>query len=70
MNNPQCDGARPHVPGQTAYLPLPGGAGVYLCARCWAAEMAWRVERNRELAPDARYDITGFPAPAPEECKP
>lgn len=36
-------------------------SGVHLCRPCWGAEMAWRRERNRTLAPEARFPIRPFP---------
>ena len=34
-----------------------GGSGVYLCRKHWAAEMAWRRERNKGLAKGNRFSI-------------
>lgn len=43
-------------------LPIGGGAGVFLCSRCWPKEMAWRKERNKGLSPGARFAIRKWPS--------
>lgn len=48
--------------GKVRRLPLAGGAGVFLCRRCWAKEMRWRRGRNKRLSKEARFSIRKFPA--------
>lgn len=63
-----CDGRCGRRGLATYRLSTGGGGGVYLCERCWAYEMAWRRERNRELDHDVQYDI--LPYPGREEAPP
>lgn len=56
-----CDGPCNRLDVPSIRLPLPGGAGVFLCRSCWAKEMRWRQERNRSLAPENHFDIIPFP---------
>lgn len=61
--NNNCDGEGPHVAGEVHVLPHgadPHHGNSILCRWCWAKEMSFRIERNRELAADARYDILTF----------
>lgn len=58
MRNPNCNNY-PAICSteETRVLPLPGGAGLVLCRLHYAAEIAWRTKRNRELAADAQYPL-------------
>ncbi len=57
LHNPNCDGGHCCTEtGEVRVLPLPGGANLILCMTCYAREMQWRKERNRELSTDAQYD--------------
>lgn len=79
MNNPNCDGAGPHEGGEVRRLPWgenQDGASI-LCRRCFAAEIAFRRERNQELDPRCRYDLPSWeslkvydtgPAEPPPRC--
>lgn len=61
--NQQCDscGGTSTRPGTIRRLSLPGNAGLYLCRRCWAKEMSWRKQRNKNLHPSAKFPIRKFP---------
>jgi hypothetical protein len=65
MYNPDCDGNGPHAPGECRWLPLPGGANLGLCARCFGRELRWRYERNRGLGVEARYSLPTWESLAP-----
>lgn len=41
-------------------LSLGGGSGVFLCKPCWAKEMAWRKQRNKELPRGSKFSILKF----------
>lgn len=56
-----CDGGTGCTPGPTYRLELAGGAGLYLCRHHWALEMRWRLERNRDLRPAARFPLEPWP---------
>ena len=43
-------------PGQVRYIRT-GGAGVYLCKKCWKREMEWREKRNKSLPASMRLPI-------------
>jgi len=49
--------------GPAARLETGGGSGLYLCPPCWAHEMEWRKERNRELDPSCMFAIREYPTP-------
>lgn len=57
-----CDGSGPHNAGEVRVLPLAGGGNLILCYSCWLRELQWRRLRNRELAPEARYDLPAWEA--------
>lgn len=60
MHNPNCDGAGPHVVAEVRVLPYDGDGNLILCRACFAREIAWRIGRNLELAPAARYDLPSW----------
>ena len=64
MNNPNCDGSGPCDMGEVRLLPTAGGGNMILCNRCFEHELAWRKERNRELASEAKFAM-----PTWWECK-
>lgn len=55
--NANCDGEHCRYQGEVRLLPMGSDGNLILCAACHAHEIAWRRERNRELSPDARYDL-------------
>ena len=48
-------------PGKIKRLNLGGNSGVYLCEKCWNAEMKFRAERNKTLHGAAKFNIRKFP---------
>lgn len=38
-------------------IPLPGNAGIHAGRTGFEKEMAWRKERNKDLAPDCMFPI-------------
>ena len=55
--NAMCDGLWCETSrGEVRVLPYMGG-NVILCRACFDHEIAWRKDRNKDLAEDARYDI-------------
>lgn len=59
--NPNCDGAGPHLSGQVRVYPAGGGGNFILCRLCWFAENRYAEERGRE---------TGQPQNWPEQSWP
>jgi hypothetical protein len=59
LNN-NCDGSGPHIPGEVRVLPTSPGSNAILCKLCFAHELAWRSERNKELAADSRFDLPNW----------
>jgi hypothetical protein len=58
MHNPNCDGGHcSSSTGQVRVLPTGGDSNAILCNTCWRYEMAFRRDRNRELAPENRFDL-------------
>ncbi len=55
-----CDGSGPHTSGQVRVLPTGGQGNAILCWSCFQQEMAWRIERNQELAGDCKFDLPGW----------
>lgn len=56
MRNNNCNGSGPCAHGpEVRQLPFPGGT-LILCRACYGREMLWRIARNRELAPECRFD--------------
>lgn len=63
IHNDNCDGDHCLLGnGEVRVVPLAGDANLILCENCVTHEMAWRKQRNKELAPDARYDILSWAA--------
>ncbi len=59
--NPNCDGSVcKSSSGEVRVLPTGGGGNLILCRACYGHEMAYRRERNRRLAGDARFDIPAW----------
>jgi hypothetical protein len=65
--NPNCDGGRCKATGgQVRVLPLgrpygrSGGGNAILCRDCFEYEIAWRKQRNEQLAPHAQYDLPSW----------
>ena len=60
-HNPNCDGDHCNsATGQVRVLPtgsLPHHGNMILCQSCFRHELAWRVERNTELAPDCAFKL-------------
>jgi hypothetical protein len=60
MQNPNCDGGGPCLPGEVRKLPLgsnPHHGNTILCPACFSREKDWRKARNRELSPDVHYKL-------------
>lgn len=63
MNNPMCDGSGPCDPGTVRVLPLgsnPDHGNLILCRCCFERELAFRRERNRELAADCAFALPAW----------
>lgn len=54
--NANCDGSGPHFGREVRVLPT-GGSNAILCRACYNREIAFRVERNRDLSPDSLFDL-------------
>ena len=52
-----CDGSGPHSLGDVRVMPTGGDGNMILCLRCWLKENSYRIERNRDLADFAKFDI-------------
>lgn len=60
MKNPMCDGSGPCDPGAVRVLPLGGNphhGNLILCRCCFERELAYRRDRNRDLAPSAAFAL-------------
>jgi hypothetical protein len=57
MTNSNCDGSGPHTQGEVRILPTGPHSNAILCSQCYIRELAWRRERNKDLAPDVRFDL-------------
>jgi len=56
--NPNCDGDHcTWSVGEVRVLPLGGDGNLILCKTCFAHEIRFRKERNRELSTDAAFDL-------------
>lgn len=59
--NPNCDGDKCIADhSEVKVLPLgtnPHHGNLIICHACYLHEMSWRKERNRELSPEAQYDL-------------
>jgi len=63
--NPECNGAHCAAAiGQVRVLPTGGDSNAILCRTCFAHEIVWRRERNRELGASAQFAL-----PTWEACK-
>ena len=61
--HPYCDGSGPHSADRVArVLPTGGDSNAILCLRCFAKELAWRQERNGDLAPECRFELPTWDA--------
>jgi len=57
IHNPNCGGSRcTSATGEVREIRFPNGI-LILCRACFDREIAWRRERNRELAAYARYAL-------------
>lgn len=65
-DNPNCDGVGPHAQNaQVRIMPLtyddPGiASNIIVCRACHLTELRWRKQRNRELSPEAQYDLPSW----------
>jgi hypothetical protein len=55
-----CDGSGPHSEGTVKVMPTGGDGNLILCARCWAHELSYRVERNKGLGDFAKFDMPAW----------
>lgn len=56
--NPNCDGGNCVIEtGEVRVLPTGGDSNAILCRACFAREIAFRRERNRELSSDCKFDL-------------
>jgi len=53
----RCDGAGPHAEGAVKKMPYGGGGSVILCRSCWANELRYRSNRNKELVNCELFDL-------------
>lgn len=61
MNNPNCDGGHCKTSrGQVRVLPTGGDSNAILCFACYLNEIAFRKDRNRELAEENRFDLPAW----------
>lgn len=57
-HNPNCDGSHCQtVKGQVRLLPTGGDGNAILCRSCFAHEIQFRRERNRELSTDCQFAL-------------
>lgn len=55
-HNPMCDGDQCRSStGEVRILPTGGGGNVIICRDCFDHEIAWRKDRNREVA--SEFDL-------------
>lgn len=55
-----CDGSGPCDPGRVRVLPIgpsPHHGNLILCRCCFERELAYRLERNRELSTDCAFKL-------------
>lgn len=57
MSNPNCDGSGPCLSGPVRVLPTGGDSNAILCWSCFNREIAFRIERNRELSENCKFDL-------------
>ena len=58
VHNPNCDGGQcVSGLGEVRVLPTGGDSNAILCRTCYAHEMAFRRERNRELSKDYQFKL-------------
>lgn len=57
MNNPMCDGSGPCSSGEVRVLPYTVDGNIILCRSCFEREIAWRIERNRDLSADCKFKL-------------
>ena len=59
MKNPNCDGSGPcnETYRQVRVLPTGGDSNAILCLSCFAREMIYRRERNKELSKDCQFEL-------------
>lgn len=55
--NNNCDGAGPHLAGVVKKMATGGGGNMILCRACWARELQYRADRNRNLSGWAKFDL-------------
>ena len=61
-HNSECGGSRcTSTTGEVRVLPYPGG-NLILCRACYEHEVAWRLDRNRDLGYDARLSLPTWAA--------
>ena len=72
-HNDNCDGDHCTAgteKGEVRRLPIGGNSAAILCRACYEHEMAWRRERNQEMAKDCAFDLPAWEAlkvyPEPE----
>ena len=59
--NPNCDGGYcTREAGEVRRLPTGGNSAAILCRSCYEYEIAYRRERNKELAKDCAFDLPAW----------
>ena len=59
MQNPNCDGGGPcAISSKTVkLLPTGGDSNAILCFSCFCREIRYRIERNKDLGIDCKFDL-------------
>lgn len=61
MHNPNCDGGHcKKSTGQVRVLPTGGSSNAILCHDCYRNEIAYRIERNRDLSDRNKFDLPNW----------
>jgi len=59
MKNPNCDNEHCKKPNsEIRILPTGGDSNALLCYSCYLHEIAFRKERNKDLADDCKFKLT------------
>ena len=62
MKNPNCDNDKcTTAHGQIRVLPVGEDSNALLCKACYEHEIAFRLERNKELEPQNQFKLPKWP---------